>query len=75
MLIETSEYTTEDISYLRHGTESLMLRLYRPFGPGPFPLVVDLHGGAWTAGDLADCEASSWWPEVRAACCCLETRV
>ena len=57
MLIDTSEYTTEDISYLRHGPESLLLRLYRPLGSGPFPLVVDLHGGAWTAGDFGDCEA------------------
>ncbi len=56
MLNETSEYTTEDIAYVRHGGEALMLRFLRPQGQGPFPLVVDLHGGAWTNGDLSGCQ-------------------
>ena len=25
----------------------LMARIYQPSGPGPFPVVLDLHGGAW----------------------------
>jgi acetyl esterase/lipase len=25
----------------------LMARIYQPKGPGPFPIVLDLHGGAW----------------------------
>jgi acetyl esterase/lipase len=25
----------------------LMARIYQPAGPGPFPTVLDLHGGAW----------------------------
>jgi acetyl esterase/lipase len=25
----------------------LMARIYRPKGPGPFPTILDLHGGAW----------------------------
>src|ERR1700680_5277146 len=25
----------------------LMARIYRPQGEGPFPTVLDLHGGAW----------------------------
>jgi acetyl esterase/lipase len=40
----------EDVEYLRHGETSLLMRLYRPRGAGPFPLVVDLHGGAWCLG-------------------------
>ncbi len=55
MSAKSSDYTTEDIAYLRHGNDPLMLRLLRPHGPGPFPLVVDLHGGAWTQGDLGGC--------------------
>ena len=27
----------------------LMARIYRPAGPGPFPAILDLHGGAWNA--------------------------
>ena len=57
MLTETLDFTTDDIAYLSHGEAPLMLRLYRPIGPGPFALVVDLHGGAWTRGDLTGCQA------------------
>jgi acetyl esterase/lipase len=29
----------------------LMARIYRPDGPGPFPTMLDLHGGAWNGKD------------------------
>jgi acetyl esterase/lipase len=29
----------------------LMARIYQPVGPGPFPTILDLHGGAWNAKD------------------------
>jgi acetyl esterase/lipase len=29
----------------------LMARIYQPQGPGPFPVVLDLHGGAWRRKD------------------------
>jgi acetyl esterase/lipase len=29
----------------------LMARIYQPQGPGPFPTVLDLHGGAWRQKD------------------------
>jgi acetyl esterase/lipase len=28
---------------------TLMARVYQPVGPGPFPTILDLHGGAWNA--------------------------
>ncbi len=30
---------------------ALMARIYQPVGVGPFPTVIDLHGGAWNAKD------------------------
>ena len=30
---------------------TLMARIYQPKGPGPFPTVLDLHGGAWNRKD------------------------
>ena len=50
-------YAAEDIEYLHHGNRPMALRLFRPDGDGPFPVVVDLHGGAWTNGDLNGCQA------------------
>lgn len=46
-----STFTESDVEYLRHGDEPFLARLYRPDGPGPFPAVVSIHGGAWTAND------------------------
>jgi acetyl esterase len=51
------EFTTEDHEYLRHGDRALKLRVFRPRGDGPFPAVIDLHGGAWCNGDLNECKA------------------
>ena len=43
---------TEDLEYLRPaGTTPLLARHYRPEGAGPFPAVLEVHGGAWTSGD------------------------
>jgi len=52
----TAELTTyaidvTDIEYLRHGDNPLLARLYKPRGTGPFPIIVDLHGGAWCKKD------------------------
>ena len=44
-------FTVEDIEYLHHDGKPLLLRLFRPNGAGPFPLLVDLHGGAWCGQD------------------------
>jgi acetyl esterase len=55
--MQTYEFATEDTEYLRHGDQRLMARLFRPRGQGPFPAVIDLHGGAWTSGDLQECQA------------------
>jgi acetyl esterase/lipase len=41
----------EDVEYLRHGGTPYLATLYRPQGPGPFPMMVELHGGAWCRSD------------------------
>jgi len=41
----------EDVEYVRHGNKPLLARLFKPRGAGPFPLIVELHGGAWCRGD------------------------
>jgi acetyl esterase/lipase len=47
----TAHFTSEDVEYRRIGGQSLLARVYQPDGPGPFPAVVSIHGGAWTTGD------------------------
>lgn len=44
----------EDVEYVRHGDMPYLLRLFKPAGNGPFPLMVQLHGGAWCRGDRAN---------------------
>lgn len=41
----------EDVEYVRHGDKSLLATLFKPKGKGPFPILIDLHGGAWCNGD------------------------
>jgi acetyl esterase/lipase len=54
------DYTVADFNYVTHADGPQRLRLFMPvgagLGAGPFPLVVDVHGGAWCNGDLKDCE-------------------
>jgi acetyl esterase/lipase len=45
------EIDVKDIEYLRHPTGALMATVFQPRGSGPFPLIVDIHGGAWVRGD------------------------
>ena len=45
------EVETRDIEYRRHDGAPLLARLYQPKGAGPFPAVVEVHGGAWASGD------------------------
>jgi len=40
----------DEVEYLRHNDKPYFARLFRPRGPGPFPAVIEAHGGAWTSG-------------------------
>ena len=39
-----------DIEYRRDQHESWQARIYQPLGNGPFPALLDVHGGAWNRG-------------------------
>ncbi|WP_326538591.1 alpha/beta hydrolase [Pseudorhodoferax sp.] len=45
---------TEEVVYLDHADGPLLARLHLPQGPGPFPLLAEVHGGAWCRGDRHD---------------------
>jgi len=48
---ETTELDVDDVEYLRHGDKPLLARVFKPRGAGPFPALVECHGGAWCASD------------------------
>ena len=48
---QTTGYDTKDIEYLRHGDKPLLARVFKPRGAGPFPALVEVHGGAWCMSD------------------------
>ncbi len=43
--------SARDIVYRRDGTREWLARIYEPQGPGPFPVLLEVHGGAWQNGD------------------------
>lgn len=52
------KYTLQvtDTAYRKDDSGNLAARIYRPEGGGPFPLLLDVHGGAWGSGGYADNE-------------------
>ncbi|MEG0439901.1 MAG: alpha/beta hydrolase [Solibacillus sp.] len=38
--------------------EQIAIRIYTPFGDGPFPVIVYFHGGGWVLNDLNTCHES-----------------
>src|SRR5262249_38141838 len=47
----TTDFDVADIEYLRHGDKPLLAHVYKPRGAGPFPAMVECHGGAWCLSD------------------------
>ena len=48
---KTADYDVADVEYLRHGDKPLLARVFTPRGEGPFPALVECHGGAWCMSD------------------------
>ena len=40
-----------DVEYQQQSGKPWLARIYQPKGTGPFPTIVDVHGGAWHNGD------------------------
>ena len=55
----TYEVKIEDVAYLRHGDKPFLARLFKPRGSGPFPVMVEAHGGAWVNGSREDGDAGN----------------
>src|SRR5438094_864753 len=47
----TTEFDVDDVEYLSHGGKPLLARVFKPRGTGPFPAMVECHGGAWCMSD------------------------
>ncbi len=49
----TADYEIKawDVEFRKTPTRQLLARVYQPQGPGPFPTLLDLHGGAWNDKD------------------------
>ena len=47
---QTYDVDIADVEYLSHGDTPLLARLFKPRGSGPFPIMIELHGGAWVRG-------------------------
>ena len=50
----TADVVVEDVDYPGEGGQRLAATVYKPPGPGPFPLVLEIHGGAWCRGSRRD---------------------
>jgi acetyl esterase/lipase len=48
------EFLVKDIVYQRSGGKDRLARLYQPAGDGPFPALLQVHGGAWNNKDRTD---------------------
>src|SRR5258707_10548170 len=48
------EFTVRDLVYQRNGDKTRLARLYQPSGSGPFPAVLQVHGGAWSNKNRTD---------------------
>ena len=53
------EFGVRDIVYHNVNGKPRLARVYQPAGNGPFPAVVQLHGGAWTGKDRTDGQHTS----------------
>ena len=51
--------TERDVEYLNVDGVTRLVRIYQPEGPGPFPMLLSIHGGAWTSKDHTEYASTS----------------
>ena len=56
---QTYDVDIADVEYMRHGDTPLLARLFKPKGGGPFPIMLEVHGGAWVRGTREDGDAAN----------------
>jgi acetyl esterase/lipase len=51
--MSTNEFEVDvrDVEYQSLSDKPWLTRIYQPKGAGPFPTIIDVHGGAWHNGD------------------------
>lgn len=52
-MMNNTKYVVDerDIEYQCIAGKPWLVRIYQPMGTGPFPTIIDVHGGAWHNGD------------------------
>jgi len=51
-------FQMRDVEYLQVDGETFQATVYQPDGSGPFPVILDVHGGAWVREDVSRDEHS-----------------
>jgi len=49
---EPVTFHTQDVDYLQVEGKTFQATIYQPEGAGPFPAILDVHGGAWVREDV-----------------------
>jgi acetyl esterase/lipase len=49
---ELVSFSVRDVDYLQIDGKTFQATIYQPDGPGPFPAILDVHGGAWVREDV-----------------------
>lgn len=58
-MVTDTPISVEDVEYLQRDGAALVGRMYVPVGVGPFPTVINVHGGTWVGGSRLSNEPTS----------------
>ena len=52
-------FEMRDVEYLQVAGRTFQATVYQPEGSGPFPVMLDVHGGAWVREDVSRDEVAA----------------